>query len=301
MVAFAGAMAETFGPYRLLRRIGLGGTAEVFLATRDPSDPPSTHLVIKRLSREMESSNEIVDLFVAEAHLMLKVLCPHPNLITVNEVGRAADRVFMEMEYIPGPDLSQLIERSEPDGIPTGVAVRIALDLCAALDHVHSRRDESGAPAGIVHGDVNPSNVLVDSRTGIAKLTDFGVAVRGNNRSAVRGTHAYMSPEQVRGEAMDARSDIFAIAIVLWEMLARERLFRRDASYLSLAAVVEDPAPALTQVPQLDGTLQKALAKSPAERHASCAALATELERIASEQGWDTSVDAVRAAATACA
>jgi serine/threonine-protein kinase len=292
-------MAETFGPYRLLRRIGLGGTAEVFLATRDPSDPPATQVVVKRLSREMESNNDIVDLFMAEGHLMVNVLCPHPNLITVTEVGRAADRVFMEMEYVQGPDLSQLIDRADPDGIPSNVAARIALDLCAALEHVHTRTDDGGAPARIVHGDVNPSNVLIDSVAGVAKLTDFGVAVRGNVEGTVRGTHAYMSPEQVRGEHMDARSDIHAIGIVLWELLSHKRLFRRSESYLTLAAVVEDQPPELDDIPQLNGTLQKALAKSPADRHASCAALATELERIAAELGWDVNADAVRTTAAA--
>jgi serine/threonine-protein kinase len=241
----------------------------------------------------MESNNEIVDLFIAEGHLMKNVLCPHPNLITVNEVGRIADQVFMEMEYVPGPDLSQLVKRSAPDGIAAHVAARIVLDLCCALGHVHTRTDD-GAPAGIVHGDVNPSNVLIDSAHGVAKLTDFGVAVRGRSDGTVRGTHAYMSPEQVRGEAMDARSDIFSVAIVFWELLANRRLFRRDERYLTLAAVVEDAVPPVETVPELDDTLQRALSKAPDDRHASCAELAADIENVAAALGWQATSDAVR-------
>ena len=270
--------------------------AEVFLASRDASDAPPTQIVVKRLSREMEGNNELVDLFLAEGHLMTNVLCPHPNLITVNEVGRVGDHLFMEMEYVQGPDLSQLIERVRPNGIAPNVAARIVLDVCCALEHVHSRTDDNGAPAGIVHGDVNPSNILIDSITGVAKLTDFGVAVRGGKGSdgTVRGTHAYMSPEQVRGEAMDARSDMFTIAVVLWELLAQRRLFRRGERYLTLAAVVEDPTPKLDAVPELDKALQRATAKSPADRYSSCAELAVDIASAAAALGWKTTPDAVR-------
>ncbi|HWN68218.1 MAG TPA: serine/threonine-protein kinase [Haliangium sp.] len=305
----------------MLRRIGQGDLAEVFVAVRAASDEdvappvapdlrPGSLVAVKRIWREMTGYPEVHQLLAEEGVLAAELR--HPNVARVFDVGAVGGRPYIAMEYVPGADLAHLIERARPGKLAPGCAIRIGLDVCAALTHVHEARARDGRTWHVVHGDVTPTNILV-STSGVAKLIDFSVAVlrdaaaeraevvpRGDDDvaqgSKVRGTYAYMSPEQVRGEPIDQRTDVFALGVVLWEVLSGQRLFRRQANYLTLAAVVEDEAPALASLggelgaatPALDRILARALAKRREDRHARIGELAAELADVAERAGWDT-------------
>ncbi|WP_428263769.1 serine/threonine-protein kinase [Haliangium sp.] len=345
-------MTSQFGPYWMLRRIGHGDLAEVFVAvragdgdgapgsarTRPPSQPPEraptgdplatdsgVHrpekpLAVKRIWREMACYDEIHRLLREEGELALHF--DHPNVVRVFDVGAVGGRAYIAMEYVPGGDLAHLVERVHPHRLTPGCVTRIGLDICRALAYIHDAPGRDGRPLHVIHGDLTPTNILV-STSGVAKLIDFSVATReaapdpapdragaggadgadgtdgdgrDDPRGTVRGTYAYMSPEQARGEPLDRRTDVFALGVVLWEAFAGRRLFRRGANYLTLAAVVEDDAPALADLDldlgeatsALDDILARALAKRREDRFESATALAEALGPVAERAGWDT-------------
>ncbi len=287
-------MAEPFGPYRLERNINVGSIGEVFLARRVVGGEGERRrpgggarngvgaLVVKRLHRELARRPAHVQLFLEEGRMARRFR--HANLVhafdagTVERPARSTGRSgedracgapaggdhYIAMDLVRGPNLAQLVERGP---VAPRAALRIAAELCAGLDHMHRN--------SVVHCDVSPTNILIGPDR--AQLTDFGVTNPvGEPQPQVRGTVPYMSPEQARGLAVDGRSDLFAVGVILWELLARRPLFLRAAPYLSLAAVVEDPAPDLA-LPDLGALVARALAKDPGERFLSCAEFAAAL------------------------
>jgi serine/threonine-protein kinase len=224
----------------------------------------------------------------------------------VRDVEASESGVELVMDWVEGASLSDLIRawQKEPPASPAAVAIRIALDTCAGLRALHELADEQGKPLGCVHRDVSPANVLVGV-DGVARITDFGLArpllavERTTSEGALRGKLGYMAPEYILGRPIDARVDVFAMGVVLWEALARKRLFRGENDAETLERVQRHEAAPLAigaAGPPLDALLARALAKDPASRMASIAELATELERIAREYGLLASHDDVRAA-----
>jgi len=305
---------EPFGPYRLERTINVGSIGQVFLARRVEGGDAvngAEPIVVKRLHRELARRPAHVQLFLEEGRMARRFR--HANLVHAFDAGivggptqaprrwreesacgtpaggptqaprrwreesacgtPAGGDHYIAMELVRGPNLAQLVERGP---VPPRAALRIAADLCRALQHMHA--------GGVVHCDVSPTNILVGPDR--VQLTDFGVTNPvGEPQPQVRGTVPYMSPEQARGEAVDGRSDVFAVAAIVWELLAGQPLFHRAQPYLSLAAVVEDPLPpvdaaATPALAALAPALGRALAKLPAERTASCAELAAALARL---------------------
>ena len=310
-------MSGLFGPYQLRRRIGLGELSEVFVATHSKHQQPgaasaesssgrSGHVdgpvrdtgvcAVKRIAREMQHDPEAHRLFAEEGALAARL--HHPKVVRVFDVDDVEGRPYIAMEYVPGADLGQLRDLIAPERLSPSAVMRIAADVCDALAYIHGAADERGRPLGVVHGDLTPSNIMVSTR-GEAKVIDFSVASSQERRSgdrAVRGTYAYMSPEQARGQPIDARTDLFALGVVLWELFAGRRLFRRQANYLTLTAVVEQPAPRLGELDdlqldaaadELDRVLERALAKDRDARWSSAAELRMALQSIAEEHGWD--------------
>jgi eukaryotic-like serine/threonine-protein kinase len=282
---------EPFGPYRLERTINVGSIGQVFLARRDGEKNGAPPIVVKRLHRELARRPAHVQLFLEEGRMARRFR--HPNLVHAFDAGTverparserspedsavgtsAGVDHYIAMEWVRGPNLAQRIERGPA---PPRAALRIAGDLCSGLSHLHT--------SGVVHCDVSPTNVLVGPDR--VQLTDFGVTnPAGEPQPQVRGTVPYMSPEQARGEPVDGRSDVFAVAAIVWELLAGRPLFHRAQPYLSLAAVVEDPLPPVDAASNpalaaLQPALSRALAKLPAERTASCAELAASLAAAA--------------------
>jgi len=280
-------MLGRFGDYTLLRKLGAGGMSEVFLARRERASGVAGEprvVVLKRILPHLAHHRHLIELFMNEARLATQLVAP--NIARVYDAGSVEDRDYLTMELIAGADLAHLRERcgrAPAAELGIGAVVRLVSDLCAGLHHAHE--------LGVVHGDIHPHNVMI-TFDGVAKLIDFGVAraTLAAWDATAGGTYAYMAPEQLRGQTCDRRADVFAVGVVLWELLTGRPLFRRDANYLTLTAVVEDEAPSVG-IDALDRVLIAALAKSPDARTPTCAALAASLEALAAEHRWDAGAD----------
>jgi serine/threonine-protein kinase len=289
-----------FGKHRLLRKLGTGGMAEAYLAEQPGPGGVVRTVVLKRVLPHLAEEEAFTRMLVNEARLAARL--HHPNVARTYDLGQHDGTVFLTMEYVDGVELATLTERAEHRAkgpLGPGPCVRIALDLCAGLHHAHLATDSLGRALGLVHRDVSPENVMI-SREGVTKLIDFGVAkataLGGDTRTGAgaKGKHGYMSPEQARSDALDARSDQFSVGVILWELLTGRRLFLRGPDYLTMRAVVEDEAPPIgslrSGVPAaIDRVVEQALEKDPDERYPSCEALADDLEAAAQRAGWDLS------------
>jgi len=268
-------VAEPFGKWELDSLVAVGGLGEVWRARRG-----GEIAAVKRLHTHLARNDEARATFAIEQRLAT-TLPRHPNVIHGSEAGDVAGRPYVALELIEGEDLRRIVApaatRADPKPrgamLPRSRALAVIAGACAGVAHVHA--------AGYVHGDVNPSNLLVDQRGGQDRivLVDLGVARPIGEAGTVRGTHAYMAPEQVRGAAWTPATDVFALGVVLWELIAGARLFHRGPPWLSMAAVVEDAVPALSD-PALDAIARAALAKDPAARTPTAEALAEQLRGL---------------------
>ncbi|MBX3198578.1 MAG: protein kinase [Labilithrix sp.] len=249
-------MNTTFGRYRLLERLGQGGMAEVFKAKSYGVEGFEKVVVIKRILPELAQSDEFVEMFIHEAKLAVRL--SHANIVQVFDLGIAPgsvtggmptpDAYYMAMEYVNGLDLATLLARCRRAqvAVPVEMAVYVAAEVAKGLDHAHRRRDEQSQPLNIVHLDVSPQNILI-SLEGEVKVTDFGIAkARGalepsgmedTRNHRLQGKFGYMSPEHAAGEAVDARSDLFSLGAVLYEMLAGVNPFTAPTSFETLRRV----------------------------------------------------------------
>jgi len=194
--------------------------AEVYLARRRAAGIEKW-LVVKRIRPERSGDARFLDLFVREARLSMSLV--HQNIVPVFDFGRIDDQVFLAMERVEGKDLGSTLARAPGRRISPLVAAFIACECCQALDYAHHRKSPDGAHLGIVHRDVTPRNVLL-SWSGEVKLTDFGIAaLAGDATAKLLGTPAYMAPEQARSEPLDARADVYAVGLLLREMLTGQR------------------------------------------------------------------------------
>ncbi len=239
-------LSGPFGKYYLCEKLASGGMAEIYLAKLLGPGGFETQLVIKQISPELGRERTFVDLFVAEAKTLVSL--SHGNIVPVYELGVVDETYFIAMEYVDGPTLSELLRTLDKRGqvLDPPMAAYVAGELLKGLDYAHRKAD------GIIHRDLSPRNVLV-SRDGEVKLVDFGLAIAvgsarrvGSGRPA--GSFPYMSPEQVRQESLDARSDLFSAGVLLWEMLTGHYLFSRSDDDATLAAVLEGDIPAPSAV-----------------------------------------------------
>lgn len=283
----------SFGRYQLLERLASGGMAEVFLARSFGAEGFEKRLVIKRILPELASNPRFVNLFVHEAKL--SVALNHPNVVTVFDLGRVGNEPYIAMEYIHGRDLAQVQRALRREGrrMPTDMAASVVASAARGLAYAHARKGSDGRPLQIVHRDVSPHNVLM-SFEGAVKIVDFGIARLEGEAADVHpggGKYAYMSPEQAAGEPLDARSDIFSLGIVLYELLAGRRLFgdaepeekRRAVAACALAPMAE-LLPAVE--PSLRAILERALQKEPAARYPDAGAMEEALRGWLFTAGW---------------
>lgn len=231
---------DVMGKYFLHERLGAGGMAEVFRATYSPEGGFEKQVAVKRVLPAYADDEEFLALFRREAELGSLLI--HPNIVQVLDLGRHQDTVFLAMEYVQGLPLSSLLKRLPEYRLPPAAAAYVGLEIASALGYLHARADSRGEPLGLVHRDLNPPNILL-SRIGEVKLSDFGIA-RAANRAltqaeTVRGKAGYMAPEQVRGDPLDGRADLFALGITLHELLTGEALLHGSNQALLMMASLD--------------------------------------------------------------
>ena len=271
-----------FGKYLLMGMIARGGMAEVYRA-RKPTD--TRMYAIKCMRPQLAKEARFVDMFVREGRLAVRF--EHVNIVRTFELGRTDGRYFISMEYIGGKDLTQILRRCQEQGgrIPVPHACYIAAKMCEGLHYAHTFVDSDGKPLAIVNRDVSPSNVRI-GYDGEVKLLDFGIAqamVQFTSEIGIlKGKFSYMSPEQIRGMPVDARTDIFSTGIILHEMLTTEKLFRGDTEFQLMERVrnveVSPPSKYNRRVNEaLDRIVMKALARDVADRYQTAQELARDL------------------------
>lgn len=263
------------GRYVIKRKLAEGGMAEIFLASAVGPEGFSKDVVIKVVKSFLAKDSQFVQMFIAEARLVSRL--NHANVVQIFDFGKHGDSFYLAMEYVRGASLWDLRKRCRDRGVPfpPTLAAEIGAQVARGLHYAHAL-SEGGQRIGVVHRDVTPHNVLL-SFDGAVKLTDFGIAKATTTQTApgmLKGKFAYMAPEQARGEKVDARTDLFALGIVLWELLTGGRLFSGDSDLAVLRAVqdslIAPPSRLNPDVPQeLSDVVMKALARPVEERFQS--------------------------------
>ncbi len=277
-------LPTTFGKYFLTEKLATGGMAEIYLAKLIGPGGFEKQLVIKQIHPKLSHQRHFVDLFVAEAKTL--VALAHGNIVPVYELGVVDDMYFIAMEYIDGPTLYRLTETmaGRDATMDPPVAAWITARILEGLDYAHRKGE------GLIHRDLSPRNVML-SRDGEVKLVDFGIAVALGepgeteaSQSAPTGSFPYMSPEQVRREALSPLSDLFSAGVLCWEMLVGRRLFARPTPEATLAAVCDEeiPRPSSQRAevpPKLDEIVMRALERDRDARWPSAGDMLDALNR----------------------
>ncbi len=270
-------LPRQLGPYRLLKRLGHGGMAQVFLAVAHGASGFEKKVAIKTLLPELQGDGEYERILIEEARRAAGFA--HRNLVGVHDLGAAGGTYYVRMDWVDGADLAALLAAGPA---PVGLALLVAEELAHALAYLHALTDDEGRALGLVHRDVSPANVLV-SRAGDVRLGDFGIAkatlMADVTRGGVRkGKCAYMSPEQATGAALSPASDLFSLGVTLHEMLTGRRPYEGESALETLERV---RACAPLDLGALDVDLaaivSRCLARSPKDRFADAAALARAL------------------------
>ena len=277
------------GRYHLLQRLAVGGMAELYLACAKGLAGFQKVVVVKHVLPHLAQDPEFVAMFLNEARIAATLA--HPNIVHVTDIGETSGDYFYAMEFVHGRNARELLRAgASRGGLPLDVALTVAIATASALEHTHSARDVDGSELGLIHRDVSPANILV-SYEGTAKLTDFGIAKASEKSTetiggGLKGKVGYMSPEQCRGDALDQRSDLFALGVVLFELTTCQRLLYGDNDFAVLNNVLrgdfDRPSDRVPDYPdELERIVQKALAVDRADRYGSATKIREDLEAFA--------------------
>ncbi|HET9932398.1 MAG TPA: serine/threonine-protein kinase [Polyangiaceae bacterium] len=293
----------SIGRHELVTALGEGGMAKVYLALQRGAFDSAKLVVIKQIRPEFASDHDFLAMFVDESRIALRL--NHPNVIHTYEVIAEHPDYYLTMEYLEGQTLLQLVRRVGREAFPLLEHVWILTQVLAGLHHAHELRDLDGTPLGIVHRDVSPSNIFVTS-AGEVKLLDFGIAkaagaVSLTQQGVIKGKLGYAAPEQCLAQPSDARSDIYAVGVMLWEAIACRRRMAGESNMAALQARVTDGEPPIEQIvpevaPELAAACRKALARDPRNRYRSALEFQRALEAYL-EQHQSTSTLAERVGA----
>jgi serine/threonine-protein kinase len=283
-------MPRKLGPYRVCMELASGGMGTVYLARVERSAGLRDFVALKRLHPRLLEDRDFIEMFFDEVFIASRI--HHPNVCRVLDFAAELDGHFLAMEYLVGEPLSLVRNVLAEGADPARAAprlVRIIADAAEGLHAAHELCDLSGKPLEVVHRDVSPENIFV-TYDGVAKIVDFGVACATNRRhhtdaGVLKGKVAYVPPEVLGGSRPDRRGDIWALGVVLWEMLTRRRLFRRDTDLETLRAVGEAKVPPPSEVQpgvprELDEIVARALARDPAVRYPTARAFGRDLARV---------------------
>lgn len=291
-----------FGKYRLIERLGFGGMAEVFRAVLTGAEGFYRELAIKRIRPELSGNPEFERMFIDEARIAAKL--QHANIVQIFDFDRIGSFTYIVMEYVRGQDLASVLSRGKHLGqpMPIDVACHVALEFLAGLRYAHEK-SEGTTPLDLIHRDISPGNVLM-SYEGEVKLTDFGIAkaiisVTQTRTGEMKGKYSYMSPEQVRQEQLDQRSDLFSAGTVLYEMLTCERAFRDESDFATLERIVhgnlQPPRTIRSDIPPaLERLVLKATSVDPDERFQNASEMLRALEDVCRQAGLHTSTESLR-------
>ncbi|HZO15614.1 MAG TPA: protein kinase [Polyangiaceae bacterium] len=284
--------AATFGRFRLLARLGKGGMGDVFLAAAKGIDVFDKLLVIKRLRETYAEDEHMRALFLAEGKLAARL--NHPNVVQTYEVGQEGKLLYLAMEYLEGQSLSLLNRTLGSQSIATPIAARVMSEALAGLHHAHELTDYDGTPLGLVHRDVSPHNIFL-TYDGVTKVLDFGIAKVKNRigqteEGVLKGKLSYMAPEHAAGAETDQRSDVFAVGIVLWELIARTRLMDDSSLVNTLYKLMNEEVPRVSTIvpgvdPMLDDIIQRALQRNPKHRYQTAQEMRDALEEFIAQSG----------------
>ncbi len=287
-------MSQPFGRYLLHDVVAKGGMAEIFLAEQPGPGGVSREIVIKRILPEFAAMPRFVEMFLDEARVVAQL--SHPNIVPVIDFGEVEGSYFIAMERVLGPSLREIGRTAArlARTLPFAVLAKIIAQIAEGLAYAHQLRGPSGTPLQVVHRDISPSNVLV-SYDGVPKLLDFGIAKASSSThktrtGVIKGKLSYMSPEQVLGEELDQRADIYSLGVVLYQLAANRRPFAEKSEYSQMTSILEGQAePPRELNPAIPESLQliilKAMAPLCDQRHADARELARDLEQFVLQQG----------------
>jgi len=286
------------GNYDVLHKIATGGMGEVFLARQRGPSAFSRYVVLKRLHPQFMQDPHFVDMFLNEAHIAANL--SHANITHIYELFEDGNNGYViAMEYVRGGTVLALLReraRSHKGGLPFGAVSRITTAICDALHYAYFEPGPEGTPRNVIHRDVSPSNVIV-GYDGQIKLVDFGIAkalqAEATHATSLKGKYAYMSPEQIKSQPLDHRTDVFSLGTMMWEMFVGRRLFKRDTDMQMLYAILEEPIPKPSErwpeIPaSVDHIVMRALARSRDERYKDAGEIAQDLKAVANNNDWDT-------------
>ncbi|MFW5878312.1 MAG: serine/threonine protein kinase, partial [Myxococcota bacterium] len=281
-------MGDQLGKYRLLKKLASGGMGEIWLARQQGLAGFDRLAVVKKILEHLSKSRKFVEMFLDEARLAAQL--SHPHIVQIFDLGKDGDIYYIAMEYVHGENLRMVNRTASRSGrpAPPPIVARVISQACEALHYAHTRTDDTGTPLGIVHRDVSPQNLLL-SYEGQIKVVDFGIAkavgrMTETKTGDLKGKTVYMSPEQIRGGVIDARTDVFAMGIVLWELVTGRRLYNQETDFLVMQAICDEPPPSPREVrrdvpEELEEVVLTALQKKPQDRFQSANEMHMALER----------------------
>ncbi|HSN30325.1 MAG TPA: serine/threonine-protein kinase [Kofleriaceae bacterium] len=278
--------------YVVLEHLSEGGMGAIYVGKKMGAGGFEMEVVLKQLLPEFTQQEEFIDLFLREAKLSATL--DHANIVHTIDLVTAGNEYFIVMEYLPGGDLRTLLKKAKRRGkrFSPAAAIYISREVLSALAYAHAKRDFQGKPLKLIHRDVSPSNILL-SYLGEVKLTDFGIAKAATHTSLfykVKGKIGYMSPEQAKSEPLDHRSDLYSLAVCMYEILTGERLFVHAGLTTSADEIYSQPVPLVSKkvpglTPELDAIMQKALAIDPNARYQTAGEFQEALMRCAHRNG----------------
>ncbi len=289
-----GEFQDRIGRYHLIKKLASGGMAEIYLAKLHGEAGFEKDIAIKKILPQWSSDRDFVSMLIDEAKIAVRLT--HPNIAQVYELSRERDVYFIAMEYVAGVDLRRLMQKAHQKNIkvPLDVGLTIVTEALEGLAFAHQKKDSAGRSLKIIHRDISPQNILL-SWDGMVKVTDFGIAKAATRTQetaigVLKGKFAYMSPEQANQKDLDARSDLFAMAVVCYELLAGERLFYRTSDLETLDLVRQGKASFSEAAEALIPTnviaiLKKALSPLADDRYASADDFRKDILKFAREQG----------------
>src|SRR5580700_11796626 len=269
-------MSDSQQRYRVIERLESGGMAEVFRAESEGLQGFRKQVAIKRVLPHLSSKKKFISMFLDEARLSAQL--SHSNCVQVFDIGVGDSAYFIVMEFVDGANLKAVIEQLKRAGkdFPVEAAVHISLEICKGLAYAHELTDPQGVALHIVHRDMSPPNVLI-TKHGEVKIVDFGLAkansqLEKSEPGIIKGKFSYLSPEAAMGQEVDARTDVFAVGIILWELLSGQRLFLGDTDFQTVKKVQAAQVPSISsinkRVPQdLEKIMNRALARDPDQRY----------------------------------